>query len=335
MNSIVLSHPLCEAGMELLKGKGKIIVTNEGNSDKIRPELRTADAFILRIGKIDREAIAASKNLKVITRPGVGYDSVDVAAATERGIPVVLCPGANTRAVAEHTLALLLCCAKNIWESCSECRGGNFNIRNKYAAVDIIHKTVTVVGFGNIGREFAALCRGIGMEVAVYDPYVPAEQVKKEGYQYFGNLKSALAAGDFVSLHMPLLPSTEGLIGAEEFRAMKPSAVFLNCARGGIVHEPALIEAVEKGYIASAGLDVLAEDPFPADHPLFQYPQVVITPHMAGQSKETVKKLATMAVEGTLAVLRGEQWPYVADPKVYDHPIWRESPGQPPRQANS
>lgn len=324
MNKIVISHPLYRDGMALLEGKAEIVITNDGDSDRILDSLIDADAYILRIGKIDRKAIERCEKLKVITRPGVGYDSVDVQAATERGIPVVLCPAANARAVAEHTVALLLACAKNIVESVNETKAGNFGIRNRYAAVDIVDKMLVVLGFGNIGRQVAKLCAALDMKVGVFDPFVKRETAEEMGYVYFENMLDALAAADFVSLHMPSMPSTRGMIAAEQFKAMKPTAFFLNAARGDVVNEPALIAALKNGEIAGAGLDVLVEEPFPADHPFMMMPNVVLTPHMAAQSQETVSKLVTMAAEGTLAVLRGEKWPYVANPEVYDHPRWKQ-----------
>ena len=320
MDKIVISHPLYQDGMALLEGKAEIVITNDGDSDRILDSLIDADAYILRIGKIDRKAIERCEKLKVITRPGVGYDSVDVQAATERGIPVVLCPSANARAVAEHTVALLLACAKNIVESVNETKAGNFGIRNRYAAVDIVDKMLVVLGFGNIGRQVAKLCAALDMKVGVYDPFVKRETAEELGYVYYENMLDALAAADFVSLHMPSMPSTRGLISAEQFKAMKPTSFFLNAARGDVVDEPALIAALKNGEIAGAGLDVLVEEPFPADHPFMKMPNVVLTPHMAAQSQETVSKLVTMAAKGTLAVLRGEKWPHVANPEVYDHP---------------
>lgn len=323
MNKIVISHPLYKDGMALLEGKAELIIPNDGDSDRIIDSLREADAYILRIGKIDRKAIEQCPNLKVITRPGVGYDSVDVAAATERGIPVVLCPSANARAVAEHTVSMLFACSKNTVESVLETKKGNFNIRNRYAAVDIFGKMIVLLGFGNIGKIVAKMCSGLDMKIGVYDPYVKREVVESMGYSYFDNLLDAMAAGDYVSLHMPSLPSTRGMISTAQFGAMKPTAYFLNAARGDVVDEAAMIKALEEGQIAGAGLDVLVEEPMPADHPLMKLNNVVVTPHMAAQTQETVSKLVTMAAEGTLAVLNGEKWPHVANPEVYEHPRWK------------
>jgi D-3-phosphoglycerate dehydrogenase len=323
--NIVLSHELYKPGMEALEGKANIVITNNGNSAEILDSLKEADAFILRIGKIDRKAIEACNRLKVITRPGVGVDNVDVEAATEKGIPVVICPSANARAVAEHTLALMFAVSKNIVESDVETRKGNFGIRNKYAAVEMKDKTASILGFGNIGRELARICLGIGMKVMVYDPYVSADIAAAMGCEYSMDLMEAISVGDYVSLHMPSTEQTRGMMGKKQFLAMKPTAFFINCARGDIVDEAALVEALEKGIIAGAGLDVLVDEPMKADHPLMKLTNCVITPHMAAQTQETTRKVVMMAVEGTLAVLRGEKWPHVCNPEVYQHLRWKGS----------
>lgn len=324
MDKVVISHPLYKDGMALLESKVDLVIPNDGDSDRIIDSLVDADAFILRIGKIDRKAIERCEKLRVITRPGVGYDSVDVEAATERGIPVVLCPSTNARAVAEHTVSMMFACAKNTVESVNETKKGNFGVRNRYAAVDILDKMLVVLGFGNIGRLVAKMCAALDMKVGVYDPFVKREVAEQMGYTYFDDMLEALSKADFVSLHMPSMPSTRGLISTAQFAAMKPTAFFLNAARGDVVDELALIEALQKGEIAGAGLDVLVEEPFPANHPFMNMPNVVLTPHMAAQSQETVSKLVTMAAEGTLAVLRGEKWPHVANPEVYNHPRWKD-----------
>lgn len=324
MHKIVISHPLYQDGMALLEGKAELIIPNNGNSDEIMDQLADADAFILRIGKIDRKAIEACKNLKVITRPGVGYDNVDVEAATQRGIPVVLCPSANAQAVAEHTLSMLFALSKNTVQSVVETRKGNFNIRNKYAAVDILGKSVVILGFGHIGKLVAQMCAALGMQVGVYDPFVQREAAEAQGYRYFDDMLAAIAAGDYISLHMPSLPATRKMFSESQFAAMKPTAYLLNAARGDIVDEEAMIRCLQAGRIAGAGLDVLTQEPMPAGHPLMALDNVVLTPHMAAQTRETVSKLVVMAAEGTLAVLRGEKWPHVANPDCYNHPRWQE-----------
>lgn len=324
MNTIVLSHPLYQPGMDILKGKAELIIPNNGNSDEIIKDLRQADGFILRIGRIDRKAIMACPRLKVITRPGVGVDNVDVDAATEQGIPVVICPAANTHAVAEHTIALMFAIGKNIVQSDAEMRKGNFSIRNKYAAIELAGRTVALLGFGNIGKEVARLASALGMDVIVYDPVVPEALIIESGYVYASSLEEAVAQGDFVSVHMPSLPSTRNLIDARIFGLMKSDAFFINCARGDIVNESDMYQALSSHSIAGAAVDVLSVEPMDSESPLMRLDNFIVTPHMAAQTQETTAKVVTLAAEGTLAVLEGRRWQNVCNPEVYEHPRWKK-----------
>lgn len=323
MNKVLLSHVLYKDGMETLDSKVDITITNNGNSDEIIEELKKADGFILRIGKIDRKAMLQCKNLKVIARPGVGVDNVDVAAATELGIPVVIAPKANSRSVAEHALTLIFSVAKNIVDSDVETRKGNFNVREKYAAVELLGKTVGIVGFGNIGREAAKLCAALGMEVSIYDPFVTKNVIEEAGYRHYENLHDLLADSDIVTLHIPATPETKGMIGVKELAMMKNTAFLINCSRGDLIHEDDLYDALHKKIIAGAGLDVLKEEPMKAGHPLFSLDNVIVTPHLAAQTREATARGVVMAAQGTLAILRGEQWPHVINKEVYDHPKWK------------
>jgi D-3-phosphoglycerate dehydrogenase len=324
MKTVLISHPLYKPGMDAIEGKAELIIPNDGDSDRILEQLKKADGFILRIGKIDRKAMEACPKLAVITRPGVGVDNVDVAAATERGIPVVICPAANSRSVAEHTVALIFALAKNLVESDMETRKGNFGIRNKYAATELFGKTVSVIGFGNIGKTVAQLCAAIGMKIVAYDPFVKRETAEAMGYGYSESLSEAVAAGDFVSLHMPSLPETKKMMNAALLGTMKRTAYLVNCARGDIVDEAALFDALSTGKIAGAAVDVLAEEPMKADHPLMALKNFIVSPHMAAQTQEATGAVVKIAVEGTLAVLAGEKWPHVCNPEVYSHPKWKD-----------
>lgn len=324
MKKVVLTHRLYEAGMQLLDGKVTVSITNTGKPREMLPELVDADGLIIRIGSIDRSAMLAAKKLKVIGRPGVGVDDVDVCAATELGIPVVIAPGANTRSVAEHALALIFAAAKDILNSDKQTRSGNFNVRNSYKAFELLGKRLGLVGYGNIGRELAKLCSAIGMKVMVFDPFVKQEAIEQLGYQYEKELDELLRNADVISLHVPLTDKTKNLIGEREFGLMQPHTVLVNCARGGVIDEQALAEALKANKIHSAALDVLAVEPVKPQDPLALLENTVITPHMAGLTKEAAAGVSTMAVEGVLAVLRGEQWPYVANKEVYEHPIWRK-----------
>ncbi|NVO14468.1 MAG: hydroxyacid dehydrogenase [Rhodoplanes sp.] len=323
MQRVLLSHRLYPDGMAELAGKVDVVVTGNGDSDQIIGELERADGFILRIGKIDRKAMLRCPRLRVIARPGVGVDNVDVGTATELGIPVVIAPRVNSRSVAEHAIALVFAVAKNIVESDVEARKGNFEIREKYASVELLGRKVGVVGFGNIGRETAALAAACGMPVGVYDPFVARADIEAAGHRHYGEVTDLLRDSDVVTLHIPSTPDTRRLIRSETLALMKPDAFLINCSRGDLVDEDALLEALRDGRLAGAGLDVLQQEPMKAGHPLFALPNVVVTPHLAAQTREATARGVVMAARGTLAVLAGQRWENVVNKAAYDHPRWR------------
>jgi D-3-phosphoglycerate dehydrogenase len=213
--------------------------------------------------------------------------------------------------------------SKDLLNSDRKTRGGDFNVRNSFKAFELAGKEIGLVGCGSIGRELAALCAAIGMKVSVYDPFVDGKAVEALGYRCEGSLEGVLRNADVVSLHVPLTEKTRNLIGRRELDLMKPSAVLINCARGGVVDETALAEALAANRIHGAGLDVFSLEPLPADNLWARLDNVVVTPHMAGQTREAAANVSTMAAEGVLAVLRGERWPHVANPGAYEHPRWK------------
>ena len=319
---VILSHAIVPEAMQLLDGcETKVLNTRDMAENKA--DIADADAIVARISHVNAEAIEAAKNLKVIGRTGVGYDMVDVQAATARGIPVVLTPGANNRSVAEHTVALLFALSKNLVEGHNEQMKGNYAIRNKGVAFELLDKTIMVLGLGAIGGEVARLCKAIGMNVLGYDPFLPEDKMAALGCEPIKDYKAALPRCDFVTVHMPLLDSTRNMIGEAEIATMKPTAMIVNCARGGIVDEKALAAALNEDRLAGAGIDCFENDPPQTDDPLLNAKNVIASPHSAAQTKEAVIRMHKMCVEGCLAVCRGEKWPYVADKKVYDHPIWQ------------
>ena len=325
MNKVVLTHRLHDKGMALLEERAETVVTQTGDPHAMAPALADADGLIIRIGSIDRAAMLAAKNLRVIGRPGVGVDDVDVAAATELGIPVVVVPGANTLSVAEHALALIFALAKDLPECDSETRNGNFAVRNRYRAMEVKNKRLGLIGSGNIGGELGRLATAVGMQVEVYDPFVSEESVTARGWSHCTDLDQLLRDSDVFSLHVPLTEQTRGLIGEREFGLMKPSAILVNCARGGVVDEAALFRALKDERIRGAGIDVLAQEPPAPDSPLLELKNLIVTPHMAGLTEEAASGVALGAVEGVLAVLEGQKWPKVVNPEAYDHPRWNQA----------
>lgn len=323
MAKIVITQRLHEKGMELLAQHAAAVVAETGDPRKLAPILADADGLIIRIGSIDREGLLAAKNLKVVGRPGVGVDDVDVAACTELGIPVVIVPGANTRSVAEHSMTLMFALAKDLLRSDQETRRGNFGIRSSYKAYELRGRTLGLIGGGAIGSEFGGLARGIGMKVMVYDPFLKKETVESRGWTYVTDLDALYKGADVISVHVPLTDATRNMIGERELSLMRSDAILLNCARGGIIDEDALYRALKENRIHGAGTDVMVKEPFDPASPLMSLDNFVVTPHSAAQTRESATALAVGCVEGVLAVIKGEKWPKVCNPKAYDHPRWK------------
>lgn len=320
---VVMTQAVCPEGMKLLEGRAEIYVADKADPNDYLDEMSDADALIVRIAKCDGEVIEHSPNLKVIGRTGVGYDNVDVKKATEKGIPVVITPGANDRSVAEHAVALMFALSKNLYEGHQEMMSGNWEIRGARKAFELEGKTIGFIGLGAIGKETLKICKAIGMKTAGYDPFLTQEQVIGLGADYYDNYKDMLVRCDVLSIHVPLTKHTKNMITENELELMKPSALLINCSRGGIVNEMDLAKALDNGKIAGAGLDVFEEEPPRLDSRILRARNVIVSPHSAAQTREAVIHMATMCIRGCLAVLSGEKWPYVANPEVYENAKWR------------
>ena len=318
----VITQALCKEGMALLTDVEEQYVANNPDPKNYMEQMQTADALIMRLAVCDKSVIDGSPNLKVIGRTGIGYDTIDIQAATARGIPVVVTPGANNRSVAEHAVAMIFNLSKNIVEAHNEMRAGNWEIRNSGKGFELEGKTVGIIGLGPIGRETAKICLGVGLKVLAYDPFFTRKQIEVLGVEYCGDLDELLKTADIVSVHMPLVDATRNLIAKRELALMKKTAILINCSRGGIVNEANLVTALKKGMIAGAGLDVFCDEPPKADDPLLACPNLVLSPHTAAQTREAVINMAQMCVNGCLAICQGKKWPYVVDRTVYDHPRW-------------
>ena len=322
MKKIVLTHKLDENIMKSLEEKFAIDIANSGNPNEIYPLLKDANGIIVRIGYLDRKTIMSLNNLEVIGRTGVGVDNIDLEAANEKGIPVVITPGANTRSVAEHTLAFILALSKDLKVNDMEMHKGNYNIRNNCKAFEILGKTLGIIGFGNIGQEVAKLCSSIGIKILIYDPFIKPKIVEDMGFQFTEQLELLLKKSDIISIHVPLTKDTAGMIGPKEFNIMKPGAIVVNCARGNIINEKALVEALKNNKINGAGLDVFSSEPINNSNPILEFKNVITTPHIAGLTGEAFFAMSKMVADGVSAVLSGERWPYVANKEVYKHSKW-------------
>lgn len=323
---ITMTESICLEGLEMLTGT-EVFVAHDANPHNYIDQLRNSDAFIVRVA--DKGAVSADVmdqgGFRVIGRTGVGYDSVDMAAATARGIPVVITPGANMRSVAEHAVTLMMALSKNLVEGDAQQRTGNWKIRDAKKAFEVESKTALVIGLGNIGKIIAHLCQGLDMKVIAYDRFVSEEQMAALHVTKYEDKIEAIRAADVVFVQMPLIDGvTNNTIAKAELEAMKPTALLINTSRGEIVNEPDLVEALRSGKIAGAGLDVFWNEPTKVSDEILHCPNVIVSPHSAAQTREAVIKMHTDCVAGCLAVLRGEKWPYVADKSVYNHPLWKD-----------
>lgn len=320
-----MTQAICDEGMQMLKEQVpdiQIYIADNQDPNNYLDQMKDTDAIIVRVARCDGHAIENSPRLKVIGRTGVGYDSVDVKKATELGIPVVITPGANSRSVAEHAIAMMVSLSKCLYEYQLEMGKGNWEIRNARKAFEFEGKKVGILGMGAIGREVCKMAHGLGMEVLGYDPFLSRERIESLGAEYFENYEELLCKADFVTVHVPLTDETRGMISMKQMKEMKKSAIIINCSRGGIVDEKDLYNALAEGIVGGAGLDVYGQEPVDVNNPLLTLENVVASPHSAAQTQEAVIKMAQMCVKGCLAILDGKKWPYVADKKVYDNPKW-------------
>lgn len=298
-------HPI---GIERLAREAEPIYLPDRPGETIDQHLPDVDGVVVRTARLSEERLRRATQLKVIGKHGVGVDNVDVAAAHSLGIPIVFTPGVNSQAVAEHALTLMLIVARQIPTSSRLLREGSFDLaRQTVVAVDLHGKTLGLVGLGQVGRRLASICRqGLAMRVLAFDPYVSPDRAGDYGVELTDALEPLLRESDVVSIHAPLTPETRGIVDRAALAQMKPTAYLINCARGGLVDEDALLEALEGGRLAGAGLDVFVDEPTPADHPLFRLENVVVTPHVAGSSDEALRLMAETVAEDVLCVLRGE-----------------------------
>ncbi len=308
MPKILIIQPFHDDGMALFHERDDIefeIVDGKSEAE-LAEKIRDADAATIRTAPVPASVIEKAERLKVLSRHGVGYDNIDVAALTRRGIPLAIAADANATAVAEHTLFFMLALAKQALRHDRATREGNWEIRNRFETVDLMGRRVLVLGYGRIGREVARRCAAFDMRVAVYDPYVQANVIETDGYKSVPDFQAVLPETDVLTVHMPLADESRHLIGAQELAALPSHALVINCARGGIIDEPALYEALTSGGIAGAGIDVFEQEPPPDDHPLFGLDNVILSPHTAGMSKEAALRMAISTARNALAGIDGK-----------------------------
>lgn len=307
MAKVLVVQAFHEDGMKLLEARADVTVEIvDGGLEELADNIADADGVTMRTSPLPAAVIEKAQRLKVVSRHGVGYDNIDVDALTRRGVPLAIAADANATAVAEHTLFFMLALAKQGLRYDRATREGRWTVRNSLEAVDLLGRRVLLMGFGRIGREVAKRCAAFGMQVSVYDPYVQANVIEAAGeYRSVPDFQVVLPETDVLSLHIPLGADSRGLIGSAELAALPAHAFVINAARGGIVDETALHQALTSGTIAGAALDVFEAEPPPENHPLFALDNVILSPHSAGLSKEAAIRMAISTAKNVLAGIDG------------------------------
>jgi len=315
---VLIPQDVAQPGKDYLRERGYEIKLGSGiTSDAIAADVVDCDAILARTAPFPAKVFEAGKKLRVISRHGVGYDNIDVAKATELGVWVTFAPESNANTVAEHAIGCILTLARNFIQLDRETRAGNFAVRDKLFGSDLAGKVLGVVGLGKIGRRAAQKAsRGLDMKVVGYDPFLKPEQIA-EFAAPAGSMDEVFSAADFVSLHIPGGAANKGIVGKTQFALMKKTAFFINAARGDVVVEADLIEALQNGTIAGAAIDVYEKDPPDKNNPLFSMRNVLLPPHNASQTRECMIRMALHAAQGIDEVLSGKRptWP-VNDPQA-------------------
>ncbi|MHC1566990.1 MAG: phosphoglycerate dehydrogenase [Candidatus Syntropharchaeia archaeon] len=308
MFNILVSDKISEKGIEILRKEANVDVLLDMDKKELIERIGNYDALIVRSDtKVTGDVIEAARRLKVIGRAGVGVDNIDVDAATEKGIIVLNAPEGNMVSAAEHTIAMLLSLSRKIPQADRSLREKKWE-RRKFMGVEIMDKVLGIIGLGRIGYEVARRAQGIGMRVIAYDPFISSQRAEELGVPLV-SFEELLKNSDYISIHTPLTKETKDLIGNEEFELMKDGVRIINCARGGIVNENALIDAIKKGKVAGAALDVFEkEPPYETQHGerLLELEEVIVTPHLGASTEEAQVNVAITVAEQVLCALKNE-----------------------------
>lgn len=314
---IVGTGPIDKVAVDLLSPFGEIVTASDSSEDALLPLLSDAIALVVRgDGTANTRVLEAAPHLKVIGRTGIGYNNVDVAGATARGIPVVYTPGAGSRAVAEGSLAMMLTLCKNLFYWDAQLKSGNWQSRYEYKPRDMDGATLGIIGLGSIGRELAKLVYPFGMEVLAYDPYI-SPNIAQELAVRIVEVDDLMAESHFVSIHAPLTDETRGLINGRRLGLLKDGAYLVNMARGQLVESLDLLyDALVSGKLAGVGLDVFDPEPPNVDHPIFRLQNCITSPHALGMSVGAMFRIFKSMAEDMAAVLSGVRPRFVVNPEV-------------------
>jgi len=301
---VLVKEKIGDSGVALLREHFDVEVGIDWDDAELAERIGDYDGIVIRSAtKLTAELIGHAGRMRVIARAGVGVDNVDVEAATKRGIVVANAPESNVVTAAEHTMALLLALARNIPQAYVSLRSGKWE-RSKFSGVELYEKTLGILGFGRIGQLVAHRARGFGMRVLAFDPFVSAERYRELAVEKADSPDDVYAQADFISVHLPKTPDTEGFLDAQAFAKMRDGVRVLNVARGGLIDEAALKDALDSGKVAGAALDVFASEPM-TEHPLFAYANVVVTPHLGASTAEATDRAGYQSAEQVVAALTG------------------------------
>jgi len=302
---VLVSDKISESGVKLLQMEPEIEVdVKTGLSpEELQEIIGDYDALVVRSAtKVTREIIEAATRLKVVGRAGTGVDNIDLEAATEKGIVVMNTPGGNTVAAAEHAVSMMLSMARKIPQACASMKEGKWE-KKKFMGVEVHGKTLGVIGMGRIGSLVAKMGLGLGMRVIACDPYLSHKAAKDMGVT-LTDIETLFSESDFITIHAPLTQETRNMISRDAFKKMKDGVMLVNCARGGIVDEEALYEAIQVGKVAGAALDVFSKEPPPPDHPILRLEEVICTPHLGASTKEAQEVVAIAIVQQIIDYLK-------------------------------
>ena len=321
MKNVLLIEPTIQpVGVELLSSATNIVMAPDGDEATLIRHLAAGDisAVITRVETISRQIIQNAPGLLVIGQHGVGVDNIDVTAATEHGILVVNAPQSNYISTAEHAVMMLLALTRRLPESNEAVRSGDFQFRERFYPTEVNGKTIFIIGLGRIGSEVAKKCRlAFNMNVLAFDPFVSDREMTAKGVKKT-DLEEGLKQADFVTIHVALTDKTRGLIGKKEFSRMKPSAYIINLARGPVIDQGAMTNALINNKIRGAGLDVFDPEPPSAADAICQLPNVILTPHFAGDTYEAKQRCSKSIAEEVLDVLDGRPPKFLVNPEIFD-----------------
>ena len=324
MFNVVLCRALHPTAMAMLEARRDVslrVLTQDFRGPPLEKELAAsildADGVMVGLERVTTELLEAAPRLRVVSRFGVGFDTLDIPACTRRGVVVGVVNGANDLSVAEHTIMLMLAVARRTLEMDASVRAGTWMVQSGRRMHELAERTVLVIGYGRIGTRVARLCDAFGMKVMVHDPAFPTPRIAADGYIPAPDLMEAVPEADVVTLHCPLTETTRHMVGRAFLSQMRPTAWLINTARGGVMDEMAVADALASGTIEAAGLDVLVREPPDPAHPLFKLPNVVLAPHNAAAPLECYAKMSRRAVQNLLDTFDGTIDPgYTVNPEV-------------------